>query len=212
VGRTRAGRAPCRWHHVAEVAGVDVGEQVAAAKRRVGEEGREHLDVLMRLEPQSGRGFEHVEGAQDVRCIGRCVRPEQNPRYRGKVHHGVIAGLVGKVQLVEGRQPRQRRVGLAGIGEVHPKVGDRWVLQRDEIGVGDVVTLLGEVRRDVPAGLAAAPMKKMRMTLRTRGGPGPVRQQALRRQGATGGPDRRRDCRGRAAPFTGFCRSSPPRP
>ncbi len=30
------------------------------------------------------------------------------------------------------------------------------MLQRDEVGVGDVVALLGEVRRDVPTGLAAA--------------------------------------------------------
>src|SRR4029077_15102162 len=31
----------------------------------------------------------------------------------------------------------------------------RWVLQRDEVGVGDVMALLGEVRRDVLASLAA---------------------------------------------------------
>jgi len=71
------------------------------------------------------------------------------------VHNGVVGGLLGQVQLVEGRQPGERRVGLTGIGEIDPKVGDRWVLQRDEVGVGDVVALLGEVRRDVLASLAA---------------------------------------------------------
>ena len=54
------------------------------------------------------------------------------------------------------RHPGERRVGLTGIGEIDPEVGDRGVTQRDEIGVGDLVALLGEVRRDVPAGLAAA--------------------------------------------------------
>ena len=77
-------------------------------------------------------------------------------RHRGEVHDGVVGGLLGQVQLVEGRQPGERRVGLTGVGEVDPKVGDRRVPQRDEVGVGDVVALLGEVRRDVPAGLAAA--------------------------------------------------------
>jgi len=68
------------------------------------------------------------------------------------VHDGVVVGLLGQVQLVEGRQPGQRRVGLTGIGEVYSKVGDRWVLQCDEVGVGDVVALLGKVRRDMATG------------------------------------------------------------
>jgi hypothetical protein len=37
-------------HHLAQVADVDVGEQVAAPQRRVGEEGREALGVLVRLD------------------------------------------------------------------------------------------------------------------------------------------------------------------
>ena len=37
-------------HHLAQVPGVDVGEQVAPPQRRVGEEGREHLGVLVRLD------------------------------------------------------------------------------------------------------------------------------------------------------------------
>ena len=81
---------------------------------------------------------------------------EQDRRHRGEVHDGVVRRLLGQVQLVEGRQPGERRVGLAGIGEVDPEVGDRGVPQRDEVGVGDLVALLGEVGRDVPAGLAAA--------------------------------------------------------
>jgi len=51
------------------------------------------------------------------------------------VHDGVVAGFLGQVQLFERRQPSERRVGLTGIGEIDSKVGDRWVLQWDEVGV-----------------------------------------------------------------------------
>ena len=69
---------------------------------------------------------------------------------------GVVRRLLRQVQLVERRQPGERRVDLAGVGEVDAEVGDRRVPQRDEVGVGDLVALLGEVGGDVPAGLAAA--------------------------------------------------------
>ena len=173
--------------HLTQVAGVDVGEQVATPQRRVGEERREHVGVLVRfddvVDPQAvdvrpgaglegarrhlagdlrhrvgvlgdrrvllvdghveraplalgetdpvgrlrggehdlahsqpGRGLEHVVGAQDVRRVRRRVRGEQDRRYRGEVHDGVVGGRLGQVQLVEAsptrpapsRSPRHR--------------------------------------------------------------------------------------------------------
>ena len=131
-----------------ERAPLALGEADPVGRLRGGEHDLAH--------PQPGRSLEHVVGAEDVRRVRRGVRPEQDGRHRGEVHDGVVGRLFGQVQLVEGRQPGERRVGLTDIGEVDPEVGDGRVVQRDEVGVGDLVALLGEVRRDVPAGLAAA--------------------------------------------------------
>jgi hypothetical protein len=72
------------------------------------------------------------------------------------VHHRVVRRLLRQVELVEGRQPGQGGVHLAGVGEVDGQVGDVRVAERGEVGVGDLVADRGEVRRHVVPGLAAA--------------------------------------------------------
>ena len=56
---------------------------------------------------ETDRRLEHVVGAEDVRGVRRGVRPEQDRRHRGEVHHSGVGGLCGQVQLVERTTPHR---------------------------------------------------------------------------------------------------------
>ena len=133
--------------HVERLA-LALGEAHAVRRLRRGE------DDLPDAEP--GGGLEDVVGADRVGGVGRRVAGHQDRRDGGEVDDGVVRRLLVELQLVVGGQSGERGVDLPGVGEVDAEVGDARVLEGDEVGVGDVVALLGEVGRDVLAGLAAA--------------------------------------------------------
>lgn len=138
-----------------DVAGLAVAAPEADAVGRLG--GGEH-DLA---DAEGGGGLEDVVVREDVGRVGGLVGGEQRSGDRGEVDDRVVGRAAvrfgaGVVVVGLGRDAGQRGVHLAGVGEVHPQVGDSRVAERGEVGVGDLVALGGEVGRDVVPGLAAA--------------------------------------------------------
>ncbi len=106
------------------------------------------------------RSLEHVVGTEHVRRVGACVGLDQDRRHRGEVHHSVVGRLLRQLQLLHPCQPCQSRIGLAGVGEVDPQIGYCRMPQGDEIGVCNLMTVLGQVRHHVPASSATTPSEE----------------------------------------------------
>ena len=103
------------------------------------------------------RGLDHIVGADRVDAKRLVVRLDQDARYRGKMHHGIRrrrrpAGF----ETVEAEMRRQGVEGLAAVGQIGDQGADLRMIERLEVDVEKLVTLVHQMGQNMPAGLASS--------------------------------------------------------